>query len=440
MPAWRTSRSPSKRDLELRQYDAVPALSRVKTVNTLDVEGGVPLYHDIGQALKSPPPGKVAKRVHGHLAQMLAHRPHVRLVAMGDSRTAAGVKPELFYRGQGGANRWSYRVATGGVSVPTFELWVRHCVTNLPNLEWIVYNYSPRLASVGWADAQVAALPGPAWPDARGKTPSGDDANPTPIQLSPGAVARRDSDAYEYSVETWALFESTVRELNRRGIKMLVWTPPLRRDYTNRTLDDGTPHFVNRANVERLRSLTRLYPNFYFVDLHRGGDHNFADSEFSNGDHLNDKGAEKLTRLLEGHRKAPTWAQRITITQTSGDMKWQALRPGLKTYADRDYVYERIPERLRDLPALVTRNSDKSNHDLQISFHIDRPARIHIALHDDRRYRPSWLKPFEPADLAIETSAPELRLFSRDLPAGKVALGPSKVRLRSMYTVIVEPK
>ena len=126
------------------------------------------------------------------------------------------------------------------------------------------------------------------------------------------------------------------------------------------------------------------------------------------------------------------------------------LALGQKAYADRDFVFARVPEQYRDLPAIQTLNDDKKAEDISISFSVNQAVDVFVA-HDIRlRKKPDWMDFFTSTGerLAIDEGGEQVvyEVFSREYPAGTVTLGANaRARLRgkqksSMYLVFLRPR
>ena len=64
------------------------------------------------------------------------------------------------------------------------------------------------------------------------------------------------------------------------------------------TDDDGTNRQAYDEYVTRLNALDKKYPNFYFLDVNKKGEHGFEHECFSDFDHLTIRGAKKLSIML----------------------------------------------------------------------------------------------------------------------------------------------
>jgi len=64
---------------------------------------------------------------------------------------------------------------------------------------------------------------------------------------------------------------------------------------------DGTPDEDYRELTAALKELEMQFGNYYFVDLHRGGDNGFTDGEYGDFEHLNRTGSRRLSLMLGEH-------------------------------------------------------------------------------------------------------------------------------------------
>jgi hypothetical protein len=169
----------------------------------------------------------------------------------------------------------------------------------------------PRLAAFSDADSQrfnrlllEAVFPGkiqqshPTWL-AYGwhAVPLGGHTDPAQI---PELLKAAELAKYELDPDRVARFERVLQEMAKRNVKVLGFTAPMHYGLAKSAAadDDGTGHAAYGALMQTLREMTIKYPNFHFVDIHRGGDNGFKDEEFFNWDHVNDKGAVRLTRMI----------------------------------------------------------------------------------------------------------------------------------------------
>lgn len=104
------------------------------------------------------------------------------------------------------------------------------------------------------------------------------------------------------SAERWQAFREIVAELGARKVRLVCFTPPMHPCLLQSPAADadGTPKAEYAGLVARLKALEGEFPNFSFIDVHAAGAHPFGDAEFADFDHLNPRGAEHLSRLLDG--------------------------------------------------------------------------------------------------------------------------------------------
>jgi len=92
------------------------------------------------------------------------------------------------------------------------------------------------------------------------------------------------------------------------------------------TDDDGTSDVAYWALVHRLEALHQEQPNFFFLDLHRDGHNDLKDEDYFNWDHVNFRGAAKVSARLEAERRRidalPRWdvsPPRVVAVTAVGD-------------------------------------------------------------------------------------------------------------------------
>ena len=92
-----------------------------------------------------------------------------------------------------------------------------------------------------------------------------------------------------------------IQQLAAPNIHLLMINFPESPAYKN------TDHFARygpswatgRAVVEQLKSLETRYSNFHFYDAYNDGNHDYSDEDAGNWNHLNPRGAAKLTKRLD---------------------------------------------------------------------------------------------------------------------------------------------
>jgi len=77
--------------------------------------------------------------------------------------------------------------------------------------------------------------------------------------------------------------------------------------------DDGTAREAYDELVAKMKALDKKHPNFYSIDVNNKGEHNLKHKDFNNFDHLNTKGAKKLTLMLNDFIKAIDSRKKISV-------------------------------------------------------------------------------------------------------------------------------
>ena len=328
-----------KQKLELYPYKQFKEFESLYTSDTLELDPDIPLYHDVGQKILEDESLDERFDYDSILSEKMPVfwqlKNQLKLVALGDSRCECGVKTELFYGDENLMKPVAYNLAISGGSLEVQKLVVEEYLMKLPNLEWLVYQMSPRVVNRHFKKASEKRLrrsdgfkfdqkhEQTLWD--RSDNPSGkktiDDISSIPyvsaywserpwgweykneIWQNPKKI-NSDRD-WEISEERWMNLTSMISSLNEQGVKVLIYFTPLHPIMRGEPLvdDDGTTQEGYRELVDRLNQLQRTLPNFVFVDLLQGGNHDFTSEMFKDLDHMNAQGATKLTRKLEEIRK-----------------------------------------------------------------------------------------------------------------------------------------
>jgi len=329
--------------LTLLPFDRVGAfVQQAKMSDTLDEKLDAPIYFDLGQRLVCWSDRRAGSRwdygtswsekmgwffpVHGQL----------RLVALADSRAVAGVDTKCFFQPENLSHPVAFNLAIVSSGVDTMVVAVREYAMRLPKLKWIVWGISPRMFNSRWADVMKGMLTGsPGY--------QYDRANPElvwkkgsegMVMLTQRPTAAGDGDAwgfkelsfpgdprgnfkapgtqkmiqgllenpgFAYAQDRMQRFADLLRELEARNIRVLGFIPPQHRFTKGQpcTDDTGTTREGYDQIVAALSELARSRRNFVFLDIDRKGENDFKDEDFANFDHLNGKGAAKLTQMLD---------------------------------------------------------------------------------------------------------------------------------------------
>jgi hypothetical protein len=116
----------------------------------------------------------------------------------------------------------------------------------------------------------------------------------------PELIERASRARYEFALDRWQAFQRMLEDLAKRNVEVLGFVAPMHYGLAQAPAadDDGTGNAAYWALMSSLGELAVRHPNFHFIDLHRDGRNDFTDEEYVDWDHLNDKGAQRVTRLL----------------------------------------------------------------------------------------------------------------------------------------------
>ncbi|MBD3345091.1 MAG: hypothetical protein GF401_08530 [Chitinivibrionales bacterium] len=264
----------------------------------------------------------------------------LELIVVGDSRAAWGIDPLNFFDTTNQAYPQAFNFSIYSAGLPAVEIQIRDYAFNLPKLKWIVYGISPRIFNKEWLSSGkqwqlLTASPGYKFdmdnPDSIWVNDYGSLISPTPPDYCcqnmtfwgyPTDLADKDSGSwmsdfdnpeterklkelvqngtFSLSEERIAQFDSLLAALQSRGIYMLGYTPPMHYFIADQpcTDDDGTTREGYDLVVNFLEEMQVKYSNFIFIDIDNKANNDFSSDEFWNFDHLNSKGAKRLTQYL----------------------------------------------------------------------------------------------------------------------------------------------
>ena len=138
----------SSHTLDLYPYQQFNELKSLYTSDTLTLDPDIPLYHDAGQKILE---NRSVEERYDYDSIFSEKMPifwrikdQLKLVSLGDSRGAAGVRAEMFYGTENQKTPVAYNLAISGGPLEFQEIVVDRYLTKMPNLEWVVYQMSPR--------------------------------------------------------------------------------------------------------------------------------------------------------------------------------------------------------------------------------------------------------------------------------------------------------
>ncbi|MHC4500215.1 MAG: hypothetical protein ACYS21_14005, partial [Planctomycetota bacterium] len=133
-----------------------------------------------------------------------------------------------------------------------------------------------------------------------------------------------ESGRFELDERRLEQFRELIGFLGTRNIRLLCFVPPMHHSLTeSRAADtDGTPDDDYNELTAALKALEAEFGNYYFVDLHRGGDNGFTDAEYGDFEHLNLAGSRRLSLMLAEHlvrilEESPRQIQTATAVPTT---------------------------------------------------------------------------------------------------------------------------
>ena len=322
--------------LDLYPYQQFSELESLYTSDTLKFDPDIPLYHNVGQKILE---NRSVEERYDYDSIFSEKMPifwrikdQLKLVSLGDSRGEAGVRSEIFYGVENRKTPVAYNLAISGGPLEFQEIVVDKYLTKMPNLEWVVYQMSPRAVNRYFehsADRELLKSRGFAFDrkhaetlwqrsDEDKKTVAGITSiphvseywNERPWGWKFNAEVwnrprtERFEQEWKISEKRWNRLTSMIAALNERDVKMLLYLSPLHPIMQGQPVvdDDGTTQKGYQELVDRLKQLETEYPNLVFVDFLQGGDHDFLPEMFKDLDHLNALGAAKLTQELEAIR------------------------------------------------------------------------------------------------------------------------------------------
>ena len=262
-------------------------------------------------------------------------RGQLKVAVLGDSRVEKGVDPKYFLGEENKKFPMALNFGAGSSGLPRVQVIIEDYLVHAPKLQWVVYGISPRVfnkyyrsdegddikrSSLYRSDKQRQG-----WPEMTGelvpaRAIDDDDFSPWGFDGEDGMDDDREDEddreefredlrengRYRFDTKRLEVFESLIQTLAKRNVGMLAFTPPMHPISAGLpcTDDDGTPREAYDKLVEKMKALDKKHPNFYFIDVNNKGEHNLEHKDFNNFDHLNTKGAKKLTLMLNDLIKA----------------------------------------------------------------------------------------------------------------------------------------
>ena len=329
----------SSHTLHLYPYQQFSELESLYTSDTLALDLDTPIYHDVGQKILE---NRSVEERYDYDSIFSEKMPvfwrikdQLKLVSLGDSRGEAGARAEMFYGAENQKTPVAYNLAISGGPLEFQEIVVDKYLLKMPNLEWVVYQMSPRAVNRHFehsADRRLLKSRGFAFDRKHAETlwqgSNGDGNKKTAAEIAAipyvseywnerpwgwkfnaevwdRPKTEKIRQRWEISEKRWNRLTSMIDALNERDVKVMLYLSPLHPVMRDQPVvdDDGTTQEGYRELVDQLKQLEAQFPNFVFVDLLQGGNHDFLPEMFKDLDHLNALGATKLTQKLEEVRQ-----------------------------------------------------------------------------------------------------------------------------------------
>jgi hypothetical protein len=256
-------------------------------------------------------------------------RGQLKVVTLGDSRVEKGVDPKYFLGEENQKHPIAFSFGSCAKGVAMVQLLCEDYFVHGPKMEWVVYGLSSRVFNTyyrsgdnednvkrsrvyredkaRWATLGVSSELVPfSEVDTDGDSPWGFDGEDGVDDDLEDEDDREDAvddlrgGRYKFDVKRLEMFESMIQALAKHNIRLLAFTPLIHPVSIGQpcTDDDGTPREAYDEFVARMNALDKKYPNFHFLDVNKKGEHGFEHECFNNLDHLNIRGAKRLSLML----------------------------------------------------------------------------------------------------------------------------------------------
>ncbi|MCC5788208.1 MAG: hypothetical protein JJT75_01125 [Opitutales bacterium] len=326
---WRTGRT---RRLTLSPWATRPELHTIQSVEPEGVDYAMPIFMDEGQAIRRGRTDRSDRFDYGgrsgvsdRMTDLLYIRHAVRMVGFGDSRAKAGIVPQLFYPDEIEQIPVAYNMAYDSTGIPSLYDLTHEYLVHLPQLESVLWNFSPRMLNRNWTgrEIQIKGSPGNEY-DRENADELWDNAEDAVVLRSAqidweappfgwevrgtsaterAFPAEERARSYDFDEENWERLQRVAESLAEQDVHFIIFISPMGIHPSRGAVDtDGTPRPVHAENMERLRKLANRYATVHLYDIHQDGGHDFQREHFHDTDHLNQAGAEKLSRMLEAYR------------------------------------------------------------------------------------------------------------------------------------------
>jgi len=274
-------------------------------------------------------------------------RGQLKVVVIGDSRAEKGVDPMYLLGEENQKHPIAFSFGPCARGMAMAQLLCEDYFAHGPKMEWVIYGMSSRVLNKYYTpgnneddikESRGYQADKAAWatlPDVEGMVEFSDidtDDNSQwgfdgkdEIKDDISEKGERDRTIRELSGKgrfilehkRIEMLESAIKTLAEHNVKLLIFTPPIHPISTGMpcTDDDGTNREADDEIVAQMNALDKKYPNFYFYDVNKKGEHGLEHECFYDLDHLNIRGAKKLSLMLNDFMKAVDSGKKISISK-----------------------------------------------------------------------------------------------------------------------------
>jgi uncharacterized membrane protein YkoI len=272
-------------------------------------------------------------------------RGQLKVVVIGDSRAEKGVDPQYFLGDENQKHPIAFSFGPCARGMAMAQLLCEDYFAHGSKMEWVIYGMSGRVLNKYYTpgnneddikESRGYQADKAAWatlPDVEGmvefsEIDTGDSSQwgfdgKDEIKDDISEEDERERTIRELSGKgrfilehkRLEMLESAIKTLAEHNVKLLVFTPPIHPISAGMpcTDDDGTNREAYDECVAKMNALDNKHPNFYFYDVNNKCEHGLEHECFYDLDHLNIRGAKKLSLMLNDFMKAVDSGKKISI-------------------------------------------------------------------------------------------------------------------------------
>ncbi len=263
-------------------------------------------------------------------------RGQLKVVVIGDSRAERGVDPSYFLGEENQKHPIAFNFGLCARGMAMAQLLCEDYFAHGSKMEWVIYGLSTRVLNTYYTpsnnednikESRGYQADKAAWatlPDVDGMVEFSDidtdDSSQWGFNGREGIdddISERDerertlrelggSGRFIFDLKRLEMLESAIKTLAEHKVKLLAFSPPIHPISIGMpcTDDDGTNREGYDEFVAQMNALDQKYPNFYFLDVNNKGEHGLDHECFYDLDHLNIRGAKKLSLRLNAFMKS----------------------------------------------------------------------------------------------------------------------------------------